>query len=341
VLSSAGTDPDPDLLLTSTDGEVLWTVDSEDDLVEAESPFPTAVVLECLVTPFRPNDRMTRGQAMCESTATFGITEDGVIGIGSVGEFFGSPTSQRDLGNTEPADFAVYQPDGEFDVPPTYAVHERTDPMTQWNRSLPLLTIHLTRIIASYRPCPLLLPFCPPRHALLPGNFVAYTDAGEPVWSTRSAANYPEGYFDFFCGRQGNEGCSFSFAGSNSFVEWLEEDYYCPGTALRGDQSLSNKEFRCSPNGLHRFGLDRGDVGLWRRGQQLGPEALGNDNTEYRYSNRLVMQLDGNMVLYDFEGVPLWDSRTNGNAGATASLDDTGVLRIKSSNGSEIASFGG
>jgi hypothetical protein len=40
------------------------------------------------------------------------------------------------------------------------------------------------------------------------------------------------------------------------------------------------------------------------------------------------MQGDGNLVVYSPAGTALWNSRTNGNAGATLVLEDGGTLEI-------------
>ena len=40
------------------------------------------------------------------------------------------------------------------------------------------------------------------------------------------------------------------------------------------------------------------------------------------------MQGDGNLVVYSSAGAPLWNSGTNGHAGASLVLDDGGTLEI-------------
>ena len=60
-----------------------------------------------------------------------------------------------------------------------------------------------------------------------------------------------------------------------------------------------------------------GNVVLYR-----GGTALWSTNT-YGYSTaNFVMQLDGNLVLYDPSGIPLWHSATGGYPGAWAAVQD-------------------
>jgi hypothetical protein len=47
-------------------------------------------------------------------------------------------------------------------------------------------------------------------------------------------------------------------------------------------------------------------------------------------ANRIVMQTDGNLVIYTAQGVPVWQSGTSGNEGASLQLTDLGQLRILS-----------
>ena len=66
-------------------------------------------------------------------------------------------------------------------------------------------------------------------------------------------------------------------------------------------------------------------------GQTLSPGAcLVSQSKDYE----LVMQTDGNLVLYyQSQADPLWDSRTDGNPGATATLQTDGNLVVYAANG--------
>ena len=64
-------------------------------------------------------------------------------------------------------------------------------------------------------------------------------------------------------------------------------------------------------------------------------QALTSANGRYT----LVMQTDGNLVLYRRDGVPVWESGTAGNPGAYLEVEnlqfgyDTGAVTIYSLNG--------
>ncbi|MBC8067386.1 MAG: peptidoglycan DD-metalloendopeptidase family protein [Deltaproteobacteria bacterium] len=56
--------------------------------------------------------------------------------------------------------------------------------------------------------------------------------------------------------------------------------------------------------------------------------AIWNAGTVGQPANALVMQDDGNLVLYSAAGAPLWHTQTNGRPGSYLSLDDNGALII-------------
>jgi len=43
---------------------------------------------------------------------------------------------------------------------------------------------------------------------------------------------------------------------------------------------------------------------------------------------RAIMQADGNFVLYNFDGKPLWSSKTNGQNNAFLTMQDDGNVVI-------------
>ncbi len=93
------------------------------------------------------------------------------------------------------------------------------------------------------------------------------------------------------------------------------------GSQLRTNAQITERTQLTSPNGEHAlsFNLLRFNQGLVLGGQSCDPVVLAQ--TTGRPSNTLVMQSDGNLVLYA-NGVPAWATGTNGNPGAWAALQD-------------------
>jgi hypothetical protein len=64
--------------------------------------------------------------------------------------------------------------------------------------------------------------------------------------------------------------------------------------------------------------------------------AIWTTNTAGRSAASLVMQSDGNLVLYNTSGAALWSSGTYGNPGAYLTLQSDGNLVIYSSSGAAL-----
>ena len=89
---------------------------------------------------------------------------------------------------------------------------------------------------------------------------------------------------------------------------------------LLGDQGLAPGEQRVSKNGLTTFAHQSDGNVVVRRGNRQ----LFATDTAGRGSIALIMQTDGNLVLYDNAGVALWFSGTHGNPGAGLRVDNDG-----------------
>lgn len=91
------------------------------------------------------------------------------------------------------------------------------------------------------------------------------------------------------------------------------------------NERLNQGEFVCSPDGSYTFGLDAAgaDLSLWEGTTKLWSAVTGNmGNNTY-----LIMQDDGNAVVYSSEGV-LWASNTEGNSGAYLTIENGGIVEI-------------
>ncbi|AKJ31929.1 lectin [Caldimonas brevitalea] len=97
--------------------------------------------------------------------------------------------------------------------------------------------------------------------------------------------------------------------------EYLPPDYYipsCNGAAFLIHQTDGNVVEYVSTGALW-------DTGTWGRS-----------------TSNLIMQGDGNLVLYDSGGAPIWSSGTWGNPGAWLAVQNDCNLVIYSSTGAPI-----
>ena len=104
--------------------------------------------------------------------------------------------------------------------------------------------------------------------------------------------------------------------------------------SIQSGQELGSNQYIESANSLYRFYL-QGDGNLVLRDQQTG-SALWASNTNGQSGTRLVMQSDGNLVLYTSADVAVWDSNTNGTSANLLRLNDNGSLILY--NGSSVIS---
>jgi hypothetical protein len=104
-------------------------------------------------------------------------------------------------------------------------------------------------------------------------------------------------------------------------------DRLTPGQALQVNESL------VSPNGRFSLVLQQdGNLVLYE--QEAGP--VWASATDGREVSTATMQEDGNLVLYVPTGEPVWASDTNGNSGASLVLQDDGNLVIYGADGTPV-----
>lgn len=96
-----------------------------------------------------------------------------------------------------------------------------------------------------------------------------------------------------------------------------DQGWLMPGETLLQGQSLG------SPNGQYVLWMqDDGNL------VQYGPNGAMFATSTYAQGARLVMQVDGNLVLYDAANHALWSSGTQGNNGALLAVQDDGNLVV-------------
>ena len=106
-------------------------------------------------------------------------------------------------------------------------------------------------------------------------------------------------------------------------------------------ESLSPGESVSSPNGRYQLILQHdGNLVLY---DTAGPTALWDSRTVGESDRTLIMQHDGNLVLYELPVTPfdaLWHSRTYGWAGAFLTVRDDGTVTIGDSDGTVLWTAG-
>ncbi len=106
---------------------------------------------------------------------------------------------------------------------------------------------------------------------------------------------------------------------------------------LSTDQSLTAGGQLTSPNGQHSLVMQSdGNLVLYR----VSGTPKWASGTNGQQINAVILQGDGNLVMYDAAGTPVWSSRTDGNFGATLVLQDDGNLVIINASGQPIWASG-
>ena len=113
------------------------------------------------------------------------------------------------------------------------------------------------------------------------------------------------------------------------------------GSTMMPGDSLSPGESITSPNGRYQLILQHdGNLVLY---DSDGPVPLWDSRTVGRSDRTLIMQADGNLVLYELPVTPydaLWHSRTHGRPGAFLTVRDDGTMTIGDSGGSVLWTAG-
>ncbi len=105
-----------------------------------------------------------------------------------------------------------------------------------------------------------------------------------------------------------------------------------PSTAVRFSGELRAGGRIASRNGQHALTY-QGDGNFVRYGPSGATWASNTPNTS---AGRVVMQGDGNLVIYDGSGRPIWASNTNGAGGAFLALLEDGTAAVYRSDGNAV-----
>jgi hypothetical protein len=144
------------------------------------------------------------------------------------------------------------------------------------------------------------------------GNLVFYDNAGQRLWSTNTGGN-PGAWL-------GTEGCNLVIRHPDGRQLWASNTRCVTescGSLQPYDALYPGQEIR-SCIGLQNFiNQTDGNVVLYNQGTPLWASG-----TAGRPQGRLIMQSDGNLVLYSLSGQPLWATGTAGHPHASLFVDD-------------------
>jgi hypothetical protein len=167
------------------------------------------------------------------------------------------------------------------------------------------------------------------------GNLVVYDADDRPVWAD---------------GKAGNAAASLAMQDDGNVVEYstASKVLWATGTnvpvlpkpsgcgAMTAGQALQQSESLGSCDGTHMLVMQTdGNLVLYHSGK-----ALWESNTAGTTAYTAEMQGDGNFVLYDAEHAPLWASRTPGSGGAHLAMQDDGNLVVYASGGKALWASG-
>ncbi len=110
------------------------------------------------------------------------------------------------------------------------------------------------------------------------------------------------------------------------------------GDRLLPGQSMDENHDLISKNGQHRLAADgwiSNEVGLYLTSYSTTPHVISVTNSSADVDNKLIMQGDGNLVLYT-NGVPTWHTRTFNNPGSFAVIQDDRNVVVYSPQGKPL-----
>ncbi|WP_448615632.1 zinc-dependent metalloprotease family protein [Modestobacter sp. URMC 112] len=155
------------------------------------------------------------------------------------------------------------------------------------------------------------------------GNLVTYGRDGRPVWDTRT---------------WGAWGVQLVMQDNGDLVLWRGDRVPLWSTGwdtpdrLRPGQELIEGQRLVSANGRWSLSLYNQDLQVFSVAD--GTPKWHSNTEDYNASGeRVVMQTDGNLVVYTRDGGAVWSSRTWGNPGAYAVIRDDGHLAIHRADG--------
>ncbi|MCZ2838562.1 reprolysin-like metallopeptidase [Modestobacter sp. VKM Ac-2985] len=164
------------------------------------------------------------------------------------------------------------------------------------------------------------------------GNLVLYSRTGVPVWHTGTSGN-PGAYVVMQ-----DDGNLVLYRADGKPLWWTGADVPSAPAQLSAGQTLTSGQLLSSPRGRYRLVVQGdGNVVLYAADGRV----LWHAGTHGSAGSRLVMQGDGNLVVYSPAGRALWNSRTGGSGATRVVLQDDGNLVAYRPDGAPVWWTGG
>jgi outer membrane protein assembly factor BamB len=156
------------------------------------------------------------------------------------------------------------------------------------------------------------------------GNFVVYDQSGHPLWSTGTHGN-PYAFLAL-----NNAGALQILQADTGKVLWTASHNVTMSdgvTTVTSPLTLNKEKSIQSPNGEYRLTFqNNGNLVEYGPG---GVVVFASNTADVSWVMRdATFESDGNFVIYNHWGHPVWSTGTKGNPGAVLTLNDSGTLQI-------------
>ena len=149
------------------------------------------------------------------------------------------------------------------------------------------------------------------------GNLVIYSSTGIALWNAGTEGNAG----DYVALQDDSNLVIYSSGGSPLWADYAVSSKLVAGQTLSANEFLNAGQYQLIMQGDGNLVEYSGGAALWSSG-------TAGDVGDY-----LVLQSDGNLVIYPPTGSALWNSGTEGNAGDSFDVQTDGNLVIYSSGG--------
>jgi subtilase family serine protease len=157
------------------------------------------------------------------------------------------------------------------------------------------------------------------------GNFVVYNTSGKALWASGTNTTYSQ---YLLVQDDGNmviyESLVPVFDTATNTTNWGCAPSGCGSAIWNEGVSIKNGQSFTSPNGSNLLIMQAdGNLVLYRQGVAKWSSVTAGNTGAYA-----IMQTDGNLVVYSSTNKPLWNSKTNGSMGAATYIQDDGNVVV-------------
>jgi hypothetical protein len=163
------------------------------------------------------------------------------------------------------------------------------------------------------------------------GNLAIYTNYNKAIWTSGTSGN--NGAF-LVVQNDGNmviyQGTNAIWAtGTYNYVQVINYTAEVVGGGLMAGDRLNKGQYVISADKRLKLQLqDNGNLVLFSCSKAFGEDPLWHSNTKGSDASNVIMQEDGNLVLYNNYKKVIWSSKTQGNPGASLVLQRDGDVVV-------------